>query len=119
MVAAPDPVEFERRANPQLLDGCESFFADVSRRADGFFEIFHFPGECIECFAFGGRDFGDVIVEPGDEHTEILVVQLPEEFGEDSERIWNGAAVHARMEIALGAGEFDLVVVEAAQTVSD
>ena len=39
LIAAPDAIEFQSWANPQVLDGCESFFTDVAGGADGFFEI--------------------------------------------------------------------------------
>src|ERR1700722_16754203 len=78
LVAAPDAIEFQSWANPQALHGCESGFTDVGRSADGFLEISLFPGQRVQRLAFGGRDFGHVIVKAGDESMEILVVQLGE-----------------------------------------
>ena len=59
LITAPDPVEFERRASPQLFDGGESFFAAVARSADGFFKMFAVPGQTVKSFAFG---FGKVFL---------------------------------------------------------
>src|SRR5580704_13234354 len=111
LVATPDAIEFQSWANPQALHGCESGFTYVSGSANGFLEISFLPWQGVEGFAFGGRDFGDVIVKAGDESMEVLVVQLSEEFSQNRERIGDRATVHTRMQIARGPGQFDLVVV--------
>ena len=60
-----------------------------------------------------------MIVEAGDGDPEILVVKLGEEFRQDGEGIGDCAAINTGVEVALRAGQFDLIVIQAAQSVSD
>jgi len=119
LIAAPDTVEFKSGANPELFDGGKPFFPAVAWRADGVLEGLAVPGQAVKRFAFGFGNFFHVVVEARNGDPKLLVVQLGEKFGEDSERVRNSTAVHAGVEISFGSGEFDLIVVEAAQAVGD
>jgi len=119
LVAAPEAVEFESGANPELLDGGETFFAGIAGSANGLLESFLFPRQSVERFAFGFGGGGNVVVETGNGDAEIFVVQLGEQFSENGERVGDRAAVDARVQVADGAGQFDLVIVETAQTIGD
>lgn len=119
MIAAPDTVEFKSGANPELFDGGKPFFAEVGWSADGVLEGFAVPGQAVKRFAFGFGNFLNVVVEARNGDPKLFVVQLGEKFGEDCEWVRNSTAVHAGVEISFGSGEFDLIVIEAAQAVGD
>src|SRR6266567_4034659 len=119
LIAAPYAVQFECRARPKPLDGGKALFAEIARCADSLLKIFFLPGKGIESFPFGLRNLRDRIVETWHGDTEIPVVKFREQLRQDRERIGNGAAINAGMQIALRAGQFDLIVVQAAQAVSN
>jgi len=50
---------------------------------------------------------------------KLLVVELGEEFRKNGQRIGDGTAIDAGVQIAHRAGELDLIVVEAPETVGD
>src|SRR3984893_2393153 len=78
LIAAPNAVEFERRTRPQTLHDGEAFFAIIGGSADGAFEIFLFPRQGIESFAFRGSEFAHAVIKTGNGDAKILVVQLGE-----------------------------------------
>ena len=119
LIAAPHAVQLEGWTSPELFDNREALFSKVARSADSFFECFFLPGQGIQGFAFGRGNFCDFIVEARNGDAEILVVKLGEKLGENRQRIGNRAAVHAGMKIAHGAGQFDLIIIQAAQSVGD
>src|ERR1700736_4324608 len=118
-VATPDAVEFESRAGPKLFHNRKTFFANITRSANGLFEIFLFPRQRIEGFALRGGKLGNAIVKTGNGDSKILVMQFRKQFGENRERIRNSATIHARMQIARRTRQFNLVIIETAQTISD
>ena len=119
LVATPHAVQFERWANPQALDGGEALFADVGGRSHGALEVLRLPRQFVQGFALGGGNLGDVVVEAGNGGAEIVVVELGEEFRKNGQRIGDGTAIDAGVQIAHRAGELDLIVVEAPETVGD
>ena len=98
-VAAPDAVEFERRARPKPFDDRKAFFAAERGRADRLAKFLFFPGQGVQRFALGFRERGDVVVKPGNGDAEILVVKLGDHFRENRDRIRNGAAENSRVQI--------------------
>src|ERR1700687_5440230 len=103
-VTAPDAVKFEGRAGPKLFDNRKPFFANVTRSANGFFEILLFPRQRIQGFALRGGKLRNAIVKTGNGDAKILVMQFSKQFAEDSERIRNSAAIYSGMQIARRAG---------------
>src|SRR5208283_1487713 len=76
LITTPNPVQFERRANPQSLDGRESLFTEITGRADSSLEILNFPRQFFECFALGRKHRIHIIVKAGNRNPKILVMQL-------------------------------------------
>ncbi len=118
-VAAPNAVEFKGGTGPKLFDDGESLFANIARGSNRFFKIFFLPRQRLEGFALRVAKLGHVIVKAGDGNAEILVVQFGKELGQDGERIGDGAAVDAGVQIAGRSSQFNLVVIESAQSVGD
>jgi len=80
------------------------------------FEIFFLPRESIEGFALGIQNFRDMVIETGTVTRKFLSWSL----AKSSVRIVSGLARHAidaGVEVPLRTSQFDLIVVEAAQTV--
>src|SRR5207249_9820663 len=71
-----------------------------------------FPWQRIQCFPLAFRKLGDLVIEAGDADAKVLVVEAGKKLGENRQRIGNRSPVDAGMEIALGAGKFNLVVVQ-------
>src|SRR5208282_3490770 len=119
LIAAPDAVQFKRWANPQALDGGEALLADVCGRAHSALKILHLPRQFGQGFTLSGRNLGDVVVKAGHGDAEILVVEFGEEFRKNGQRIGDGTAIDARVQIAYRAGQRDLIIVEAAETIGN
>src|SRR5580704_1894155 len=119
LIAAPNAVQFESGPRPKLLDNCKTFFAEIARRANGFLECFFFPGQRVQRFAFDCGNFCDFVVEAGDGDSKFLVVELGEQLSKNSKGIRDCTAVYAGVEIARWTSEFDLVIIQSAQTVGD
>ena len=60
---------------------------------------------------------GDVVVKTGNRDAEILVVQPGKQLTEDGERVGNGSAKNAGVQILRRAGNLHLVIVQAAQAI--
>src|SRR6266849_744703 len=118
-VAAPNAVELECGARPKLFDDGKTFLAHVARSSNRCLKIFSLPRQGIERFAFSAADLGDIVVKAGDGDAKIFVVQLGKKLGQNRERIGDRATVDPGVQIARGAGELDLIVVQPAQTVGD
>src|SRR5712692_5871962 len=118
-VAAPNAVELECGARPKLFDDGKTFLAHVTRSSNRSLKIFSLPRQVILCFASATADLGDIVVKAGDGDAKIFVVQLGKKLGQNRERIGNRAAVDPGVQIARGAGQLDLIVVQPAQTVGD
>src|SRR5262249_46620329 len=107
-VTTPNAVQLKRRTNPKLFDDGKTLFAAITRCADGGLKRFFAPWQRVECFALGFREFGYIVIETGDSNVKVLVVQLGEKFGEDSQWIWDCTAIDPRMQVALRTGQFNL-----------
>ncbi len=78
LIATPHTIYFQRGPRPQALDDGITFFAVVCGGADSALEIFLFPRQGVQRFAFWCGDFDDAVVKTGNGHAEILVVQFGE-----------------------------------------
>src|SRR3989449_8489101 len=116
-VSAPDSVELARRARPQPLDNGGAFFPAITGRADGLAKLLLLPGKRIERLALGPGELGDVVVKTGNRDAEILVVQPGKQLTEDGERVGNGSAKNAGVQILRRAGNLHLEIVQAAQAI--
>src|SRR5229473_2125360 len=95
LIAAPDAVQFERGADPKAFDSGEACLAEITGRADSFFEIFFLPGQRVQRLALGFGSLGDLIVEARYGDAIALVVKLGKKLGQNGEGIGNGAAIYA------------------------
>ena len=96
-----------------------AFFAAQRRRAHRLAKFFFFPRQRIERFAFLARKRGHVVVKARNGHAEILVVQLGDRLRQNGDRIRNSAAENSRVQILRRPGDFDLIIIQAAQAVGD
>ena len=58
---------------------------------------------------------GDAVVEAGQRDAAIGVVQAGQHVGQHMQRVARGAAIHARMQVAIGAGDGDFLADQTAQ----
>src|SRR5260370_22179583 len=62
--------------------------------------------------SLGAGSLCDLVIKAGHGDAKILVMKLGEKFGKDGNRIRNGTAIDTGMQIALGARQLNLVVVQ-------
>ena len=72
-------------------------------------------GQALPCGEFFGAGRNDVVVEAGDKDVAVVVFEPRDDLREGDEWIGGCAAVHAGVEIGLGAADFELGVDHAAQ----
>ena len=71
-------------------------------------------GQLGEEFALAVGEFGDAVVEAGDRHPRVLVVQGGDQAGDLGGRVRYGAAEGAGVDVLVGAVQLDLALGEAA-----
>ncbi len=118
-VSAEDAVDVARGAGPAPLDRGEALFAPNRWHAEvgdigRFIELE--PGEVL---AFLGTERQNVVVESGNLHPLLVVVQFGHKASQHVARIGNRAAKDAAVQIAIRAVEHDLARENAAETVSN
>ena len=106
--AALHAVHLEGRARPEALERREPGLAVQRGDADLDAVGLLVEGHPRERIPVGDRERADVVVEAGDGHRAVGLVQAGEELRQRVQRILDRAAVPARVEIAPRAGDDDL-----------
>src|SRR5580658_222366 len=117
LVAAPNAVQLESGANPEPLDDGVALLAAEGPRANRLPKILFFPGKRVQGPELLGRKRRDAIVKSRNGDAEILVVELGDHFGQNRDRIRDGAAENSRVQVLHGSGDFDLIIVQTPKAV--
>ena len=110
-------VDFERGPRPGAIEHGVTRLAGEDFRADfGLAVVLFVEGQPLPGFQFVlGRSF-HALVEAGNQDLAFGVFQLADDLDQREERIRRCAAVHAGVQIGLGAVRFDLGIDQAAQS---
>ena len=99
LVAAPQAVDFERGPRPLPLERRVPGLAERRRRPDlrqvGRLVV----GQRGDRRALAGRQLADLVVEPGDGHAAVGLVQRGDQPGHRVQRIGHAAAMPARVQV--------------------
>ena len=106
-VAADNPVHFAGRPRPQDFERRAVALARRRRQPDLAQERPAVEIELVPLVRELLRNFFDAVIEAGDGDRAGIVVQLAEDLRQHMDRVDGQAAVKARMQIAIGAGEDD------------
>src|SRR5208282_4974645 len=117
LVAAPNAIQLESGTNPEPFDDGVALLATEGARANRLAKFLFFPRKRIQGLELLGRKRLDAIVKPRNGDAEILVVELGDHFSQNRNRIRDGAAENARVQILHGSGDFDLIVVQSPKAV--
>ena len=116
MKPAGHAVDFERRTRPGAVENRIAGLAGENLRSDfGLAIVLLVEGQTLPGFEFVLARSFHAFVEAGDQNFALRIFQLADDLDQREERIRRGAAVHAGVQIDLGADGFDLGVDQAAQ----
>src|SRR5690606_28287511 len=114
-VAARNAVDLAGRSRPDLLQNAAVDLAGGHREPDLAEARIGIEAERLPLLADAVGDLADAIIESRQRDAAVLVTQPVEDRDEDMDRILRGAAIHARMQVARGGGDGDLLADQAAQ----
>ena len=103
LVAAADAVDLGGGAGPDALQGGVSGLAVGGVRLGGAQPLLLVEGQFGEEFALAVGEFDDAVVEAGDRHARVLVVQGGDQAGGGGGRVGHGAAEGAGVDVLVGA----------------
>src|SRR5271165_137884 len=114
--ASGHAVDFERGARPGAVeDGVAGLSGERFRSDFGFAVVLFVEGQALPGFEFVFGWSLHTFIEAGDQDFALGVLQLADDFDEGKERIGGCAAIHAGVQVGLGAPGFDFGVDQAAQ----
>ena len=119
LIAGGQAVDFEGGAGPFAFEGGEAGFAEEFFHAQfgGVLGIIVGEGFPHVALVFGERE--DVIIEAGDGDAAVGIVKFGEHFAEGVGGIGDGAAVHAGVEVGLGAMQGKFQADQSAEAIGD
>ena len=114
--AAGHAVDFKRRTRPRAVENGVAGFAGQDFRSDfGLAILLFIEGQPLPGLEFVFARLLHALIEAGDKHLAIGVLELADDFDEGKERIGRCAAVHAGMEVSLGSNRFNFRIDQPAQ----
>ena len=118
-IAAPDAVHIASRPRHDLLDDEAVFFAGGNAEPDLPEKPLRRQVERLPLLAHRIGKLLHAVVEAGNGDPAVVVMDGGDDLGEHANGIPGGAAEHARMQVAVGRLDLDLLVEEAAQRRGD
>ena len=115
-VAAPDAADVERRPAAVALQRRVALLAEHLVHVDGPLVGLLVEGHAGDHRLLVGRKLLYIVIEMRQGDAPVRVGDAGDELAERIDRVGHGAAEVARMEVAVGAGHFDLPVRQPAQT---
>ena len=119
LVPAPDAIHLGRGPTPDALHRAISLLAHERVGADRLLEKIVIQRQTRPFRAFPALNLHHGVVEPGNGHAKMFVVQARNKPGQEGGGIWSRAAVDARMQVGLRARELHLHRENAAQAVGE
>ena len=109
-VATEDAVGITRRSAPGSFECVVAVFAFAFLETDGAEESCFVEAESVPLGLDLGVEGGDAVVEPGEGHPSVFVVDHADQACQLVDRIDHRTAVHARVKVAAGTmnGDFDV-----------